>query len=417
MENFEGVVNQKVDPRNNSYREKISQSAEQMIVNKTNVFGASVLSEVGKAGREDKQPKEIESARDFLRNLQKGISQPVTETERRYKPILDLIEEGRLANPAEAANFDEAKKRLLDTTKNDSQDQELPDFISPDLITDAAFIKMLEAHQKSFEKRSNEIMGRIPELRKSFASYIKEFVLSQGIDMPQDLIDERISDTPVVIVDSLLSARDDYVGAHSRGIISLSSAISDQRLIKTFTHEMLHALGGKLVLENGQGGDFKVLREGLRFNGKRFRWLEEAVTESLTDKIRPGDHPTYENERRILEIIRTYGKSEIPESVFYNAFFENYDPSLPVEQRIPNWKKLWASVNEAFEPGFLVHVDEAMLYFGSHYTEHYLLYKLKGAKWEYGDYTKRQLDKIFGTQPEDVSQFEQVISEEIAQAA
>jgi hypothetical protein len=421
MENFEGEVHQKIDPRDKAYRESLASSAKHTIANKENVFGGLIVQDVrqGDIG-EEKLHADIGDARKFLQNLWVSLrpesasgEKEESETASCFRPILDLLEEGKSANPGDELLFEEAKKRVLNIYDYSQELNNVPDFISASLIPDAVFIKMLDKHQESFEKRSQEIVSRFPGLKQSFATYFKEFVVQEGINISQDLIDERTGETQIMVIDRLLSAAQDYAGKHEGGVISISSAISDEALAKVFAHEMMHVLGGRLVLRESGQEVYKELREGLRFNKRRFYWLNEAITETLADKIRPGEHSTYEAERRIFEILRISGKEEIPENLFYNAFFENYDPNVPEGERIPGWKKLWVATNEAHGQGFLIKVDEAVLNFGANITEKYLRCKLKREQWLDSKYTKYQLDKIFGTEPEGLNDLDKALFDEL----
>ena len=81
----------------------------------------------------------------------------------------------------------------------------------------------------------------------------------------------------------------------------------DGRGEKVYVHEMFHALSGRTIIgkeikdsdsNEYEGIDFATSRVGLRI-GRRFGWLNEAVTESLTQDLSEQPDPTYQGERVI----------------------------------------------------------------------------------------------------------------------
>jgi hypothetical protein len=67
--------------------------------------------------------------------------------------------------------------------------------------------------------------------------------------------------------------------------------------------------------------------------------------------------PARAAERHLLELLRTKGNQEIPEKLFLNAYFEDYDLSKPYGDRIPAWKELRRSLNEAYDSSFFIELD------------------------------------------------------------
>jgi hypothetical protein len=339
------------------------------------------------------------------------------QIELRLAPILDLLEEGEAANPKSKYKFQLARKRALKI-----YDRTASDFISPSLITGEMFVKMVEKHGENFEARSAEIESEIPSLKISFAEYFKKFAVAEGIEIPKDLIDERIDETEVFIVDPLISKMQEIGGEYSEGAIRIDGALKEEFLYIVFAHEMLHALSGRTVIskrlnsnfseseeaeefdyENESRRTLKTQRVGFHFSAnkpsrRRFFWLNEAITEELTHKIRPDvDYNSYLKERAFFEALRTCGKRKIPEVLFYNAYFENYNPNLPYGERIPHWKKLMQAIDGEYEPGFLVKMDKAIKAGLGMYLSNYLRSRYNGDQSvNVIPYEKSELDKIFG---------------------
>ncbi len=56
-------------------------------------------------------------------------------------------------------------------------------------------------------------------------------------------------------------------------------------------------------------------------------------------------------------MLKQNGKTQISRTFFLGAYFENYNPDLPYGERIPSWKRMCREINDAYEPGFLVKLD------------------------------------------------------------
>ena len=89
------------------------------------------------------------------------------------------------------------------------------------------------------------------------------------------------------------------------------------------------------------------------------------LTETLTQElIQDESKGSYKDERALFQLLQKQGNSPIDQKVFLGAYFENYDPDLPYGERIPNWKKLYKAINEAYTPGFLVKLDDFVKVYG-----------------------------------------------------
>lgn len=90
----------------------------------------------------------------------------------------------------------------------------------------------------------------------------------------------------------------------------------------------------------------------------RFRWLNEAVTEDITQEMMSNaGYSTYHQERELLRLLQTSGAFEISNEVIRKAYFENFDTNLPAGRRIPHWKHLQKQLKEAYGEPILVKLD------------------------------------------------------------
>ncbi|MDB5164386.1 MAG: hypothetical protein JWL89_12 [Candidatus Saccharibacteria bacterium] len=162
-------------------------------------------------------------------------------------------------------------------------------------------------------------------------------------------------------------------------------------LFHAFGHEASHAVGAKVVVhKEGRDEGEHVVRSGLGFmshtpgqdgeSTMRFLALEEAVTELATMRIQNLETSDGRvAERKFLELLRTKGRQEISEDLFLEAKFEEYDASRPASERGAAWRQLRRSINEAYDPKFLVELDDMM--------EAY-------AAYDYGDSVQRAIDYL-----------------------
>lgn len=109
--------------------------------------------------------------------------------------------------------------------------------------------------------------------------------------------------------------------------------------------------------------DFKELRVGLHFHEKesQFRWLNEAVTETITRDICeiPESQCTYKKERELFNLLCKQGKNPISPDIFYRAYFENYNPERKEDYGtgVPSWKTMQDILTKSYAPGFLMKLE------------------------------------------------------------
>lgn len=354
-------VGQKISPLSRKYSETLENNffSEPSIVFGQTATGLNSFkapeSAVVRASRHDR-----DRLRAYRRKMIDLNGSPRAEV---YKQVLtDFLETGKKANPDKHAGFDQAIEAL------NHQDESV-DFVSLDLIDDTSFINMLELHNRTFREKSEQLQGDLPELKAEFKDKFKAFVKEKGIDLSEDVIDDRIDNTRVELADALTTTFEGIGGDFDpeRGIrISEQALVGEGRwkdsLRKILAHELVHAISGRTATFKEDDSGFSEFdqinhqRIGFTFKGV-FRWLNEAVTENIARNIYPDDFPTYETFQRIYKYLRDYGEIMIPDTDFYDAYFENYDPDIPGEQRIPHWKKLWTQINLSYGVGFMTRIN------------------------------------------------------------
>ncbi len=148
-------------------------------------------------------------------------------------------------------------------------------------------------------------------------------------------------------------------------------------------HELVHAIAGRAMVERQETVHFlgdpftskevQLQRTGLRYNHKfrkgmqrgamntpsRFRWLNEAVTERIAMRILGMQaSESYREERDELQKMVDSG---VDEQLFIDAYFEDYDPTLPKGvKKVPAFTALIKTVHAKMGRGYLRAVDERM---------------------------------------------------------
>ena len=127
-------------------------------------------------------------------------------------------------------------------------------------------------------------------------------------------------------------------------------------------HELLHAVSSQVFIEKYNDG---YKRRLWRYNTSGLQkgpemspvgiWLNEAVTEVLTEQLMEVKSTAYKIEREAL--LKVQQLSGIPLKTFLEAYFE--EPSLAEQsgQRMPKWHILQERLNNAFGPRFLQRLD------------------------------------------------------------
>ncbi|GEM_PF-6274410 len=247
-------------------------------------------------------------------------------------------------------------------------------------IPDKLFEAFVSYHVKRFRKENEApIKNEIPGLKRRFRKRCFEAISGLQLPLQKEVVSRRLRETRVIVKDGLFML-EGHLGRFDvdNGVITISGwndTLNELEL--TFTHEMMHVLSGRLIWEikdryedaetkllyaifgsKAQSVEYEHRRIGVVFStSKKFRffWLNEALTASLTDDVikRPFD-VSYPSERKLLSLL----ESKIPRPLFLAAYFENFDPEKPADQRIPHWNALIKKITESYGSGFLVKLDK-----------------------------------------------------------
>ncbi|HEY4480104.1 MAG TPA: hypothetical protein VJB58_01370 [Candidatus Paceibacterota bacterium] len=224
------------------------------------------------------------------------------------------------------------------------------------LVSDKVFEEMVRVYVKLWEKRQEQFHERIPQILATFRDNALQAIKEGKLPITEELLEERMGDTRVYLADDLqikqCTSGDYDVG---EGAIRVAYRENIEAQEKTVFHEMIHALSGRTILieEKGYFPDemLEHQRVGFRFNvydkngdwaGKRFRWLNEAVTEEIAVELSKAnpEHQSYHAEREKLKELYDSGLSK---KLVYEAYFENYDPDS--KDKIPKWKGLIKTIS------------------------------------------------------------------------
>lgn len=297
----------------------------------------------------------------FMTGKSSSPTTHIPEFENSPLALQSLLNEGLDANPHNTEGF----QRALQNSIPMESEGIITQFPDPQDVPDEDFIEMTKAHVEKFRAKQKELQTRLPKLRSDFKTNLN----SKLPEVPTDNLG-FLDSFQILLTDDLLILPSERYGDCDvdKKRIRISESASSQELAGIFTHEALHAIAGRTILEttstySGNETEAQTSQQtqkvGLRI-AHRFRWLNEAVTENLTRLLIDPKAPIYRNERTLLQLLTHSGKTEVPLQLFYDAYFENYDPSLPPGHRIPKWRSLTKAINEAYEPRFLVNLDDVV---------------------------------------------------------
>jgi len=238
----------------------------------------------------------------------------------------------------------------------------LPDSLAERLTR--RHVEYVNARQEAFEQRE------LPAIMAETDRRMRLAIARGTIPVTEEQWERFRSVTPIRLLDPLFEY-EDRGGSYRSHIVFLSSEADVENKVSILVHESLHALSGRTVVqvtetdeEFGDDTSFDHRRLGLHFSSdiwagrqEKFRWLNEAVTEDLTVEISGGeDHGVYQHERRLLDqlsgALGPGGRRR-----FREAYFEDYDPQLNNEERIPFYRKLVRTVGAELGQDFLVNLD------------------------------------------------------------
>lgn len=259
-----------------------------------------------------------------------------------------------------------------------------------DSMPDELYHDMLTEHKNKFDEKTQEIRSQLftyydTDLRQA----VRNFTVQHGInsDILETRMDQLRQRLSIFFDDSALFEDTDVLGfTKITGQVTVDPLKNMDVVTKpTFTHEVIHNLGGtgyrvrkeetpymddsekELDLPE-DSGLFAVVPEksGMHIY-QRLRWFNEGVTDMISQRVAPSvidEFVGYPEEISLIQNIMKHGTKIIPEDTLYQAYFEGYDPNLPDNEQFKNMKTLFRSISNSFSPGFLIRLDRLIESYG-----------------------------------------------------
>src|SRR3989344_2863573 len=278
---------------------------------------------------------------------------------------------GLFALASDTHNLSKRNKKKETTNKgNKIQVRTLWEALEEGFISNELYELMLRIHKENFEKKLEKFNQKLPEYLSNIRGRVESKINEGVLPITLEHFDHIVSETTFSIRDGLEASFEETNGKYliDLGKIYIAEFLeTDEAIEDTLTHELMHALGGRTILgtHTSVAGykieDFNHQRSGLFFGDKKnqkswqLQWLNEALTETLTDLVIGKSRKNYANEKKLLNLLQSRGGHKIDMQAFINAYFENYSMSHP--DRVPAWKELIHQINESYTPGFLLALD------------------------------------------------------------
>ncbi len=275
-------------------------------------------------------------------------------------------------------------------------------------LTPEEYQTYLRYHVETTNAQHEHLAQEMEAVRSAFVDRLATFAEQHGgLGLSRQAIQERTDRLTVDFFDPYESPPESdtyaegglYKDATFSVALSARPEASPLGLAHSYKHELMHALSGRTPRLNSkieEGARIDNIRIGFRMGEtrvakkaggetviptSRFRWLNEAMTESLTTEVEGNNYQAtarasqiYRLEQSLLEHL----EHRVPRQDFREAYFENYDPRGGGTDA---WGKLQRDLSEAFEPRILLKLDKIIT------EEHKLDYEggLKAAR----DYLQR----------------------------
>lgn len=238
------------------------------------------------------------------------------------------------------------------------------------------WLALFDANKRAYvEYQSRFEKELLPKLEDRFVERIDRLKKKGLLPISREKIEDAFERMHVELGDEDAHEASGTYG-YNKFVITLATRLFDEyrsidlmlgspEIERTYTHELFHALSAKLVMKD-EDDRMRVRRVGFKMvvsekeGGERFRWLNEAMTEYLSDESFGGVSDVYAQEKVLLNYLMEGGKKPIPRELFANAYFEDHEPGDGATQTIPHWRILRAALNESFGPTFLVDLDKAI---------------------------------------------------------
>ncbi len=214
------------------------------------------------------------------------------EEQKRY--LLAMQQDAKNTGPREDNFTRESAKTLADIIKN-RPDDELT-------LSQNALESLLTVYKNDFYNKEREIKSYIQERLPKIIDIILSEIKKYGISLDESLMQQKLQTLKVEILDPISAKRDGKLGDYfvKNHTIRVISTQDIAELEHVLTHELFHAVSGLLATAYNESEyatretGAEEIKLGLSFgtgsyDGRsiykrpNFTWLNEAVTESLTN--------------------------------------------------------------------------------------------------------------------------------------
>lgn len=213
------------------------------------------------------------------------------------------------------------------------------------------------------EQRQNLVEQSLPDLDKiktDFIETITKNIEAGNLPVPLSVL-ERVKTVIFIPTDAIKS--------HTFGEMDIMKNVvyfsvqPGVDIEKTIRHELFHLIAGKRFKMELSALDQTPENVGLEKAGmsfivggdREFAWMDEAMTEHLTEKLfelEPEENGPYSDFIEVLQIFLEAGKPPIPEQLLLQAYFE--------QDGVEAWRTFSQAVRASFSDGFLVRFNRAV---------------------------------------------------------
>lgn len=216
--------------------------------------------------------------------------------------------------------------------------------------------EIIQNHYSSFEKvaaRFQEGYGK--RVTRQARALVRAGVREGKIPVSENRMRNSFKRNAIQLADTLDDSMEDIGGYYDqrKATIGVSSSLleagrTQEEFVEMLVHEYIHSIEGQthlqfidkeegLYLRDYEFVERTTLRGGLMFaqgdkqfpESLRFRWLNEAVTEIITDELIKGrKYPTYQTFRNATDYVLNAGSEKIPFDLVKRAYFEDYNPRM-----------------------------------------------------------------------------------------
>ena len=227
------------------------------------------------------------------------------------------------------------------------------------IVPESVLAGFFEANAEHCKQALTSLKERCELYRAEFIVSVRDAVADDYLapDTDIELVERRAHDVLVKIIDPLHEETTRRAGAWDGTGIAIKPDMTPERERAIAFHELTHAAlaGRKLVIHENRPGlidDISEQKSGLQLRGridtdtplKKWRWMNEALTENIAARLGGFAPQVYENERYALDLLLRMGATNgTPRDDFMrllvHAYQENYQSEIRGSARLPRLKR------------------------------------------------------------------------------